>query len=258
MRNRSVISMFLLIGIFLLGTAHVSGQVSHDTLKQKRISLQIDHGSFGDIVKRLIVDYDIPIGFEESALDRARNDFDFEPNMPLPVVETPSVNDGRIGVSIITEPVFEAKYHEFSIHAENSSLDEVMNMIVGQMPNYKWELSDGIVNIFPAKGRDEKYKNLLDVQIKSFVIKRPAYIGKIRNTLLTLPEITEYLQENDLRTTLNTSGYIENLKRELPSELNFSNFSLRQLLNNITKIKRGGWILRQHSLYGAGYVDIKI
>ncbi len=95
----------------------------------------------------MIVDYDIAIGFEESILDREHNDYDFEPNLPLPMVQRAPSNDGKIQISITAEPLFEAEKHWFTIHVENKRLEDVMNIIVGQMKNYKWEINDDVVNM---------------------------------------------------------------------------------------------------------------
>jgi len=227
-------------------------------LKDRRINLSLDKAPLGMVFECLMIDFDVPIGFEESINDRNHDDFSFDPNAPQYVKRTIQTPQGlRYPSSVI---VYQPKNHWFNIHADNEPLSNVLDMLVKQMGDYKWEINDDVVNIFPVSGRDEKFKLLLDLKISKFEMSRPFFLIKIRDKIVKLPELTQFLAANDLRMTLYRSGDTDNLIREASSELNFSNVSLRDLLNGIAKIKRGGWILKESDLYGPNsrVIDIQI
>ena len=253
--------------IFLAGTIYAFGQENGLNLKDKRITIKMDKQPLGKVFEHLIVNYDVPIGFEESVLDRNHNDYEFETNLPYQNKKNVISADGSIQISITTEREFIVKQNWFSIDVENGSLKDVLNIIVGQMKNYKWEINDGVVNIFPSLGRDEKFEKLLELKINNFNLEladRPLPNGKpiflIRTKIFELPEITKFLEENNLRFGRYRES-VDNLRRKLKNEVNFSNLTFRQLLNKTTKIKRGGWILKENDLYGSKekeYIEINI
>lgn len=246
--------------IFLAGAYCTFGQEKVSELKDKRITLKMEKQPLGVIFKHLIVKYDVAIGFEESTLDRDHNDYDFDTNLPI-LKENWVSTDGETQVSITTERIFEVKQHWFTVNFQNERLEDVLNQIVGQMKNYEWEINDDVVNIFPVKGRDERYKKLLELNIKNFKVEKPALIFVIRNNIIDLPEVKGFLDESKIFYSTNRSGIFDHLKRKLPQEINFSNITFRNLLNSITKIKRGGWILKQNDFLGTKekeYIDIDI
>jgi hypothetical protein len=242
--------VLLLIIILLIVFSHtISGQDITTDLETKKITINMENKPLRDVFRHLIVEYDVPIGFEESILDRDHMDFMFRTAIPDPNEKK------KLGYSH-----YVVKNIWFTVKAEEASLKDVLDIIVGQMKNYDWEINDGVVNIYPKTGRDERYKNLLDVKIKSFELPIGSPVFMIRNKIFKLPEIKEFLNKNGIYSTSQRS-FIENMKRPLPAELVFENISFRQLLNKITFIKRGGWILKTNHLFGSEhkeYIEIDI
>jgi hypothetical protein len=248
MRKKLAI-VILNCAIIFAGAFYAFGQEKVSELKDKRVTIKMDNKSLGEILYHLIVNYDIAIGLEESTLDSEHTDYLFKTNLPY-VNKQSNIRDGVIPI----------KNHWFTINAENQRLEDVLNVIVKQMNNYKWEINDDVVNIFPVKGRDERYEKLLELNIKNFILEKPVRIFSIRTKILALPEITKFLDENKIFSSANR-GFLENLSRKLDVEINLSNLTFRELLNRITKIKRGGWILRKNYLFGSKekeYIEIDI
>lgn len=257
--------------IFLTGSFSTFGQEKVLDLKDKKITIQMDKQPLGAVFGQLIVKYNVPIGFEESTLDSEHNDYDFETNLPYfkeqmavkPDTEQKAVKkDGEIKVSIKLSPYFEVKQHWITVNIENGSLEDVLNQIVSQMKNYKWEINDDVVNIFPTQGRDERYEKLLELNIENFNLKvqnPPIFV--IRNRILALPEFKKFLEENKLEYDFSRGYAFATLDRRLPEGMNFSNLKFRELLNKITKVKKGGWILRKDKRYNPEekeVIDIEI
>jgi hypothetical protein len=218
-------------------------------LKNRRITIKMETQPLGNVFKYLMENYDIPIGFEESTLDRGRPDFKFYANLPGQPQNKSQSDDGVGFTWTYKGRIFKAKKYPITLDAENERLEEVFDKIVGQMENYKWEINDGVVNIFPAKGRDERFKKLMGMNVQRFTLEKGKTVEDITTNLLSLPELVRFLEGNKLiflgvRNGTSTDVLKAQYGRPIDVRIVFSNMTFRDLLNRITKIKRGGWVLR--------------
>jgi hypothetical protein len=254
---------FIILNCIIIVAVTIStyGQKPKIDLKDTRVTLDFEKSALGYIFRDLIVKYDIAIGFEESTLDREHNDFDFTTNLPSGGKLWKS-SGGNVTASVKTGKWFRPSEHWFTVKVENEKLENVLNSIVSQMENYRWEITDDVVNIIPIEGRDKRYEKLLELKIKQFTLEDNEEILFIRNKLLVLPEFETFLKENNLNSNSIFSTVDSNsVRRKLPNGLNFSKLTFKDLLNNIVKVKRGGWILKQHDMVkkeGIEYIDIDI
>ena len=188
---------------------------------------------------RLIQKYDVPIGLEESILDRKHRHYEFEPNIALERFRKEAQSDKEV-----LPPVSEFKENLITVNFKDAKLKDVMDSIVKQMKNYDWEIRDDVINIFPNQGRDPRLQKLLKVKIPIFYVGMGANVGTIQAQLmLFLPEFNTFLKENNLEG--NTSGNFSSFEnRILPDGMVFKNMTFKELLNAITKSKRGGWMLK--------------
>lgn len=233
------------------GLFSVSGQEKTSDLKDKRITIHMEKQSLGIVFRYLIDNYDVAIGFEESILDREHNDYNFD-TFTSYVKELNVIDkEGSKMASITLKNGFKAKDHWITINAENERLEDVLNQIVKQMNYYKWEINDEVVNIFPLQGRDKRFQELLEIPIKDFRFNKSSPIRRIKVLVLELPEIKMFLDENKILSIASYIGLTQDLERKLPAEINFSNLKFGELLNRITKVKRGGWKLRRNRLLKA-------
>jgi hypothetical protein len=246
-----------IIIVLAVNTFMYSQKLSAD-LKDKRITIDMENKALGYIFHHLIVKCDVPIGFERSEADSGNSEFDFTTIIPSGEKVFKS-KDANFTATVITNPVFRAKERFFTVKADNKRLEDVLNIIIGQMKGYKWEINNDVVNIFPVTGRDKRYEKLLEMKIANFTLGEQEITGLIRNKLFALPEFIEFLNENKLYSdTVSSTGDWDSLFRYIPKGISFSNITFKELLNKITKIKRGGWILKQHSHHNGEkkYIDI--
>jgi len=249
MKKKPLIIILNLLVILGIGTSDVFAQENSTDLKDKKITLKLKDKPLSFVFRDLMIKYDVPIGMEGSNLDNDNADYAFNPNLPY-VGQDFKIIDGYLDV----------KNNLLTVDFENASLETVLNEIVRQIKNYKWEINDEVVNIIPINGRDERYEKLLAMNISNFSFKKGFMIAQIRNDVLDLPEVQKFLGENKILST-KLRSFTGNASRKLPIEMNFSNLTLRELLNKIAKIKRGGWLLRQSYLYGSAekeYIEIDI
>jgi hypothetical protein len=244
--NKKII--FLALFICLCFSSAI-GQETPTDLKDKKITIKGKDKPLWAVFYRLMAAYDVPIGMEASTLDKGTSDFMFNPNLPY-IGQEFSTRDGYYAV----------KNNLLTLEFENARLETVLDEIVRQMKNYKWEINDGVVNIVPTKGRDARYEKLLELRIGNFSFQKDFNVAQIRNDVLDLPEVQKFLSDNKIFST-KLRPYTGNVSRSLPIEMKFSDLTFRELLNKITKIKRGGWLLRDNYLYGSDekeYIEIDI
>lgn len=246
-RNKRIVLAFGFALIFLLQGAVTIAPAQSNDLKGKLVTIHKDKKCFGEIFAYLMIEYDIAFGFEESSLDEGTVDFALVPNIPW--------SDTRF-----SGYMFGGGKLLFTINVDNGRLDDVLNQIIKQAPNYKWEINDDVVNIVPVNGRDKRYKELLATRISKFSFRKGRPIAFIRNTLIELPEFINTLKATNLNVSKrrSDSNFID---RPMPVEMNFSDLTLRELLNRITKTKRGGWVLKESDVVGnkeKEFVDIQI
>lgn len=254
------------IFLVLIATSVAHSQITRsEELRDVRVTMKMDRESFGKVMWDLMTTYDIAIGFEESVLDRDHSDYDFQARLPA----KPETIQRRMKaqeanhnaeVSVVVERYFPVKQNWISINAQNTRLEDVLDSIVSQMENYSWEINDGVVNIFPVRGRDTRYEALLNLNIKRFRVFKGNSSSMIRSRIRELPEFKEFLAERGIHSSAATPGEgFGNVP--LSDEFEFSNVSFRDLLNKITVLKRGGWVLRYKgdpAKEGKEYIEILI
>lgn len=224
--------------VLTIGIKVIDAQQLKPDLAKKRITIQIKNKPIHDTFVTLMNVYDIPIGFEESTLDKDHGDYFFQPIMP-----PHNRKNDLVSEQIIMGSVLRAKDHLISIDFKDAQLEQVLDEIVRQMKNYDWVIDDGVVNIFPIKGRNPVYEKLLDMKVQSFFMSKNEQYKSIQPMIVFyLPEFKLFLAENKLHAE--SDRYLPSYSNlTLPEELRFTNVTFRQLLNGITKLKQGGWIL---------------
>jgi hypothetical protein len=125
----------------------------------------------------------------------------------------------------------------YDINLKAGKLSEVLDSIIKQRPNYKWEFTDGVVNIVPVKNRSPLIEKLFNTQIKSFSLKSYTFSSDIDRQLEVIPEVAELLKLNN--TTVNDIYDISIMRgatySKIEVNLTLSNITFKQLLNNIAK-----------------------
>ena len=224
----------------------VSAQIMSNSIRDRKLSIKADNEPLAKVFHQLIYELGIPIGFEESNLDEGHRDFYFETNLP----EYMSRNGGQrypangsLSYDVHLERVFPKNGHLITLNFENASIDKVFDSIVRQMSNYKWEIADDIINIYPKEGRDPRLIELLNTEVHEFILGETATLIMIQPDIYDLPEFTKFLSERNLAVT-GVRSNAQDLKSRIPQRIKLSNVKLKQVLNRLAKIKAGGWILK--------------
>lgn len=232
-------------------TSAVSGQEVSDETPVSKVTIRMKNRPLYTVLWTLIQKYDVPIGFEESELDRNRNAYWFYAQRP--------VNESTIREYADREmfpAALPAKKYLISVDFTDADIETVLRSVVAQMRNYRLEKNEGVYNIVPFRGRDERLRRLMDLKVKEFLVGIEATADSILpRILLFLPEFKVFIDENSLQAQLGSDmGYFD--ERIFPDGVRLIDLTFRQLLNRLTVLKRGGWIVRIHGKDGKSGADL--
>ncbi len=243
MKNRFLGSIACSI-LVLLSNLPANAQVNAGIDLNQYVTIRADQRPLGEIFRDLSRSYGVVVGLELSRLDSDHDDFSFATNFPAGL-EDKVETKGEARVTLQVEPVFKAKKYLITIRAEQVSLREALDTIVKQMRNYRWELNDGVVNIIPIQGRDKRLEEFFALDIKDFSLgkSRPP-VMMVRYKIMARPEVTAFLDKNRLTLASIQSGFTKALHREFQGDLEYSNLTVRRLLNRVALANGGGWIVQ--------------
>lgn len=250
--------------IFIFGVLVSFAQQKTAGPEEQKITVQMEKKPLGDVFQFLMENYDISIGFEQSNFDKHHSGYHFQTNLPSVATSKMENADGSIKVKVEFTQEFLAEGHPITLNIKNGTLKDAMDQIVGQMDNYAWEFNNGVVNIFPVKGRDDGFKEMLETKIAKFTLQPGSTVSDITIRLIILPEFREWLKKNKLHINPARFGFTAltdaQYGRKLDNGMAFYNITFRELLNEITKIKKGGWIFTQKnfSSNGKDHIDLDI
>ncbi|HEX7772669.1 MAG TPA: hypothetical protein VF435_09630, partial [Pyrinomonadaceae bacterium] len=182
-------------------------------LTSQPISIRLTNATLIYALERVSMDYRIPIGIECSPDDKKEA-----------VLNIDTSNGG--------------------------TLTDVLNLIVEQVPIYRWEVRDGVINIVPNQSRDQFLVKLLSTHIDRFAPKPGITKFDIRNTLADLPEVHSLLEANKI-TVFKYGDYVyypSIYTKEV--DLSISDTDVRGVLNKVVRDS-------EHKLWVVGWRDEK-
>jgi hypothetical protein len=137
-------------------------QASPDDLLKQRLTVKIDEDPFITVLATLSVEHRIPIGLE---------------------LGTVSYDGFRRSIDVTNVP-----------------LEHILNLICQNWPAYRWEVTDGVVNFVPLSTRDPLVVQLLTTRINHFSPGKGIDKFELRNSILDLLEVKNFLKANDIST----------------------------------------------------------
>ena len=162
-------------------------------------------------------------------------------------------------------------FEEYDIEFKKGTLGDFLNKFVKAYNLYAWDITDGVVNIFPKGGyRDQVIDDLLKTKVASFKVTENTNCWTAIDLLLATPELKGKLEASGVvQSGLNFSGsYIPHLGRQFT--LDVSNMTVKSILNKVAKdsplakiwvIKKYGYeqtfFIRFHALHPDAPAGIK-
>ncbi|MBK8811421.1 MAG: hypothetical protein IPN69_11910 [Acidobacteria bacterium] len=188
---------FIVLGFILLGSLQALSQGTSKDVLEKRISLTVSNMSLIYVLDELSEDHEIPIGLELTE------------NEKFPRVVSFEISDG--------------------------TLKDVLGILKTQVPEYSWEVQDGVINFFPAKGRNPILADLLATQVAVLDFRRGSSIYEIRDALLETKELKGLMISKEIRR----SPFVDSPSSFEPASVErdycFRDKTMRLILNGIVK-----------------------
>lgn len=134
---------------------------------------------------------------------------------------------------------------------KSSPLNVVLNALVEQNPNYKWEIKDGVVNFTPTKSRSKFLEKLLDTKIDVFYPDRNLNRVSLLDFIMKLPFVREVFQEHNAYPLI--IGEPRVMKVDLPENVyvQVNNTNVRSILNSlIKKSDYKFWMMHSYTVEG--------
>lgn len=193
----------LLLGVNGLVAAQVPGSADLKTDQPLTATLQLEDvrlkGNLAALLSQLALQHDIPIGFEHA-------------------MNAADVSERRMRFERIT-------------------LADLLTQLVANYKQYSWEIRDGVVCVFPKEGyRDPILERILNVEIKTFSLKKGTLTEAAEAALLNTPELTEAIDAYGLSTPngyILSGFYFPQLGRNFT--LDASDTTMLSILNRIIK-----------------------
>ena len=142
-----------------------------------------------------------------------------------------------------------------SVRIADGTVADIVDNLVRRLPNYKWEIIDGVLNVMPQEHRD----SVLDVRIHALHLRRctPADFPR---AIASVPEIKEWLVKNGAveHTPVAVVGSVS-LPGTIPRfSTDAKDRTLREILNIL--VKSHGLLRWAVTRYGEGgkYLSIVV
>ena len=204
-QSNRIISILLFIALLFILPVQLFGQYKTQEILDIQINRNFENITLIYVLDSIRQDYRIPIVFEVA-------------------------DSGYIAGNPID-------LNTYDIHLKAGKLRDVLDSIIKQRPNYKWEITDGVINFIPVKNRNPFIEKLFNTRIKSVSLKSYTFDSEIDRQLEVIPEVAELLKLNN--TTVNDiyeiSIIVGATYPKIEVNLDLSDVTFRELLNNIAK-----------------------
>jgi hypothetical protein len=192
--KRMLTACFGAVLIFLLFQSYF-GQTQNEDILDKKINVVVKKGTLYQVCAQFGSLEGIPIGFE-----------------------------GGIGMDMGAGKIIEI---------ESGTLREILDSIIKQEPDYKWEVQDGVVNIYPVRSRDDVIKTLLETNFENFSSKKEGGRQEIARYIEDHYKIVTFLNSRQIQLSLFTRADL--YAKDETTDVYISSVDLRGVLNKVVK-----------------------
>ena len=183
------------LAVLTLCPTNTSNQTPEPDIRRQRIDLHLSDATLALALGKLAVQLRVPVGVVVSAAER----------------DEPKIN----------------------IDVDDYYLEDVLNMLVQQVPDYKWEIRDGVVNFVPVS-KDEFLQKFLNTHVKQFTARKGASKFEIRDAIFGLAEVQGLLKTSKvIISKFDYWTYPSIYSKEV--DLNVSDTDVRGILNKVVR-----------------------
>src|SRR5688572_82426 len=114
--------------------------------------------------------------------------------------------DKRVPIGFVPKLGHKDVYN-LNINLDNAPLKTVLDAIIQQQPDYRWEVRDDVINILPTKSSDGFIETFLSTRVQRFDPPKIPSSSRLRDAVIELPEVQTLLKTNGI--TAERYGYLE-------------------------------------------------
>lgn len=184
---------------------------SSDKILTQRIHLNLPETTMLYVLNKLAYQYQVPIGLERASDYRQK------------LKEKMYFENGEV------------RWKKDTLAIVPGTLEEVLNSLIKQEPEYKWELQNGVINFLPVKSRDKFLENLLGTKVGIFSPQKGLSKFEVRDSIIELSEVKKILESENvflLKRDYPNSNYLYDDKE---ISISITNASVKDVLNKIVK-----------------------
>jgi hypothetical protein len=126
-------------------------------------------------------------------------------------------------------------WKEGTIYIKSGTLKEILDSLVAQEPMYRWEVRDGVINIYPIQSRDPLLQKLLDTRVERFAPEKVMNKLQLHSAILDIPEIKILVEAEKLETRRGVSGTGRSFYANDEVKLGISHTNVRGVLNKLIR-----------------------
>lgn len=171
---------------------------SKSNLTEQLVELHVNKGTFLEALSKLTVESRVPIGF------------------------VPKLGHKDL--------------YNLTVDVNKATLRMVLDTIIQQQPDYRWEVRDDVINILPTEASDDFIQTFLSTPVQTFHPPTIPSSPRLRDAVIKLPEVQALLKTTGI--TAERYGYVErypSLYTKPNVDLNISGTDVRGVLNKIVR-----------------------
>jgi hypothetical protein len=224
----------LAVTIAIIGLLHLPTMSQSNSLDilQMQIERRFEQAYMLEVLSHLAVSWRVPIGIE------------WVQDKDLQTREAMYLENGAI------------RWKPGTINIQPGSLNDVLDSLIRQMPQYRWECVIGVINIYPVESRDRFLAKLMDTKIERFEFFVNDEKFAIRDAIYKIPEVQALSHSQDVPALKRYYSYrrAETIDKGRLVQLNNASFRdvlnsvIRNTENNLWGIRRTGWSLELFEL----------
>lgn len=214
-------ALFIIV-VLVTSQLSVAAQATNDVLLERRIDTCFTNAEMLEVLNHLALDYKVPIGIEWAT------------NYDETVQKKMYLDNGSI------------KWKPGEINTTAGSLEDVLDELIRLDPTYRWEMMDGVINIYPIHLRDDFVRDLLNTKIKYFSLAVNDEKFKIRDAIFDLTEIQTATKRARVELLRRSYSYKRSGGDEASHTRQFENISLRSILNATVRFTENKiWVIKR-------------
>jgi len=156
-------------------------------------------------------------------------------NIIVAIARLANQNSVPIGLEVSSDD--DLAEGSINLDIRSTTLKDALDNIVGQRRIYTWKVTDGVVNVYPAKSsdRDKPCVQVLDTRIPNLILENGTARSTFRDSILMHPEVRKVLRRHKLKPYREVYPFGDLCPLGLDYSAKMTNKTVRQIANQVIR-----------------------